>query len=581
MQSLFNIRLLLLWLLAFSQLPAPLSAQENTSSMSELQAELQQLEATITDSLSMEKVVEKIYDFNHDLDKQLVLINFYLQLCEQYPHIPNRARWVRILAGYRYNALAWANNRDHADLAFQYLDSAQHIFTREDYEAGNMQNEYGRGVIYRHLGHSEKAMAHFDQYYLHYKSPFDSIKIANVQFQRGIIFSRMGQMDSCLLAFTEALQLEEQLGRIHSQVEILNSLGSIYRRTRQPEKSEATYQQAIAMANKLEKKDLLARICINYGNLKREQEEQTVATTLYHRALRQPGISGNLKGYVYENLGHSFLLAEQFDSSQYYLQRSFDIRKDNSSPRELALIEYLLGKASMKLKRYQEALPYLQRSLQTAVEQNDPENIAKCASALSEWHTQNEQFQLALEYYRQAEAARDIVLDEDIARQITEISTRYETEKKEAAIAQLELRDQLNQSKLKLRTYTIIGLAALALIMTVLFFQLFRQNKKIKWQNAQIGQQNSIIRKALAEKEVLLKEIHHRVKNNLQVISSLLAIQSRQIEDQRAREAIQEGRNRVQSMALIHQAVGQLTQVAFHFDAGEVVFLVQVLMNER
>lgn len=81
------------------------------------------------------------------------------------------------------------------------------------------------------------------------------------------------------------------------------------------------------------------------------------------------------------------------------------------------------------------------------------------------------------------------------------------------------------------------------------------------------------LRKSLAEKEVILKEVHHRVKNNFQIVSSLLSLQAETIDDPVTKDALRESENRIRSMALIHEKLYESEDYA-HIDFADYILSV-------
>ena len=79
--------------------------------------------------------------------------------------------------------------------------------------------------------------------------------------------------------------------------------------------------------------------------------------------------------------------------------------------------------------------------------------------------------------------------------------------------------------------------------------------------NEELAHKNVLLDKHNAENELLLKEIHHRVKNNLEMVKSLIALQSAQIDDPVTKDAMIASQNRVQSMGIIHQKLYQGTNL--------------------
>ena len=116
----------------------------------------------------------------------------------------------------------------------------------------------------------------------------------------------------------------------------------------------------------------------------------------------------------------------------------------------------------------------------------------------------------------------------------------------------LKTRDEVLQRDKKIN-FGIFALLAALLALGAVAFAYFKsvKNKRL------IQDQNKIIESSLIEKDSLLKEIHHRVKNNLQMVSSLLSMQTKNTQSQEAIEALEEGKSRVKAMALIHQKLYQ------------------------
>lgn len=133
---------------------------------------------------------------------------------------------------------------------------------------------------------------------------------------------------------------------------------------------------------------------------------------------------------------------------------------------------------------------------------------------------------------------------------------QYETEKKTQQIQLLQKNDLLQQANLKradlVRNITIGGIVVMILV-SALFYRNYRQKQKA---NNIITHKNELLQHLLTEKEWLLKEVHHRVKNNLHTVICLLESQARYLEND-ALKAIENSQHRIYAMSLIHQKLYQ------------------------
>lgn len=146
---------------------------------------------------------------------------------------------------------------------------------------------------------------------------------------------------------------------------------------------------------------------------------------------------------------------------------------------------------------------------------------------------------------------------------VQKLMIQYETEKKDAEIKsfkQKELLDQARQDRATIIRNVIIGAALLFLIAAAVFYRQFLGKKKLSEIITQKNQKQQVLlqqlNRSLSEKEWLLKEVHHRVKNNLHTVMCLLESQSLHLESDALR-AIEDSKHRIYAMSLIHQQLYQ------------------------
>lgn len=175
----------------------------------------------------------------------------------------------------------------------------------------------------------------------------------------------------------------------------------------------------------------------------------------------------------------------------------------------------------------------------------------------------------ALTHFKLYKSFKDSLFNIEKSKQISGLEIEYQSVKKDKDILLLRQKSKLQLAMLQQETtvrYVFIG----GLLLSVLFIALLYSRYRLKTRShevmgkkqEEINIQNELLKKLLGEKEWLLREIHHRVKNNLQIVISLLNTQSAYLDNEDALIAIRNSQNRMHAMSLIHQKLYQSDNLA-------------------
>ncbi len=268
--------------------------------------------------------------------------------------------------------------------------------------------------------------------------------------------------------------------------------------------------------------------------------------------------ANNLMGIIDGNIGKCHSELRQYEVAIPFLESGITAIAEYSKgifSSEIVENSLEIANCYLHLENYEKAVEYLSSDLNS----NKTDHILKRNRLLSSYYEKTGDFLNSASYLKRNMRIRDSIdTNESELRkqQLATVMGRELADKNDILDAQ---KQDLEKQRLKMSAQDEkINLVFISLVFTLLGFAglVYAYLKSIKNQRL-IAEQKHIIENSLVEKDSLLKEIHHRVKNNLQMVSSLLSLQTKNTRSKAAIEALEEGKSRVKAMALIHQKLYQ------------------------
>jgi len=377
--------------------------------------------------------------------------------------------------------------------------------------------------------------------------------LAFLNTQLGYVFERRGQLDKAADYALESLRLGKKLNDIKAQALAYSDLSNLFWKQSKFNKGIKFGLKSIQLFEVRKIKDLdydftLYVVGNNYLGLKNYKK----ALHYFNRAKaigEHYGFYNNLSDIyiyltdLYAYLGNYNKAKETGKNAVKYaklLNNNFMIMRSWLS----------IGKLQNLKGDYNNAVISLKESIKVATKKfGDEYYLSQAYESLSKAYNGIGAYNNAYVALKEYIKLRDAIFTAESDQRISLLQTQFEVALKEETIKHQHAKIAQQHT---LQTLIIV-IASLLLLMLAILFITFQKNRN----------KNKLLKKQNKEKEFLLKEIHHRVKNNLEIISSLLALQSAQLEDTGTINIMQESQNRVHSMSMIHQRLYQGKHLAF------------------
>jgi two-component sensor histidine kinase/Tfp pilus assembly protein PilF len=384
------------------------------------------------------------------------------------------------------------------------------------------------------------------------------------------MFASRGTYDSAAFYGIKALEIAEKRKDSIQICNIMTDLGTAELVRKDYEKAMGYFATSLMIANNIKNKALACYNLISIGSVLLEKKENKKAIDYFLKTLT---LGKELKdkpliASAYSSLGSAYYNMGDYDRAYAYYKYALGLARETDDKSSTLYILKNIGFILTSKKKYNEAIGYLEQALKEIKNDGFKVELLSTYSTLAEAYAGLNDFKNAYKYHILYSKVDSIIFNKDRERATAEVTTKYNIEKKAKEILVLKKDNKIKDLQLSNNRLIIIA-AIIIFILTSIILLIFYNKFQIK-------------KKANAEKELLLREIHHRVKNNLQIILSILNIQGRKMKDDSMAGFIRESESRIQTMAIIHEKLYQsdnLAQISFKEYISELIDFIYTVYN--
>ncbi len=404
-------------------------------------------------------------------------------------------------------------------------------------------------------------------------------------------FHLRGDYSAALSHYFEGLRFAEEARDTVQIGELYNVLGGVYYNQKDYVNAYNYYHRGLEIQLKRDHKLRIGRGYLNVASVFLDQKKYALSRQMLDSSMLNYSLANYEEGkaMVYTTLPEIYLAKGESDSAISYIDLAYDFLQKNNRTYYLPILALEKAKILINKSRLDEAMDQVKKGIEAGLINRQNHSLVELYLLESELYTTMGKIQQAFTSYKSYKNYSDSVLNAASIKKQTEEALNYDFNKKEFQ-RQLEEREKADR-----RMLILLGSALLVVVLMSLFYYRFRlkqkankllaeTNQKLAEKNQLIEEKSIALQESLNEREILLKEIHHRVKNNLQVISGLLELQKEELTEDGSKAAFDEGQSRIRSISLIHQNLYQhetLGSIQFKTFVKELIEQVQEVFEQK